>query len=153
MAAPLIGAEPVSEVAISSDAFVRALIAFSKRDRSSARRLLDSVDIVRGDNAPGEISFDAVFQEAWLRSALGDKVGAARQLDNALRGISGAVSGIMKNPILIASLVRGMALRAELAAEAHQPAEARKWANAVYSLWGNGDFLTASTSRQISGLR
>ena len=152
MAAPLIGAQPVSEVALTKDLFVRALTAFAKRDYAGARRLLDSVDIVRGDNAPGEISFDVVFQEAWLRSALGDKAGAARHLGNALRGVSGGVSGVLRNPVLVASFVRAMTLRAELAAEARQPAEARKWANAVISLWGNGDFVTQPTVERMRKL-
>ncbi|MFN2602512.1 MAG: protein kinase [Gemmatimonadaceae bacterium] len=142
MAVPLVGPQPVSEVALNNDLFLRALSVFAKRDYAGARRLLDSVDVVRGDFAPGEISFDVVFQEAWLRAALGDKAGAARQLDNALRGVSGGASGIMRNPLLVASFVRAMTLRAELAAEARQPAEARKWASAVISLWGNGDFVT-----------
>jgi serine/threonine protein kinase len=152
MATPLIGAQPVSEVALTNDSFVRALTAFAKHDYSGARRLLDSVDIVRGDNAPGEISFDVVFQEAWLRSALGDKPGAAKQLDNALHGVSGGVSGIMRTPVLVASFVRAMTLRAELALEARQPAEARKWASAVISLWGNGDFVTQPTVERMRKL-
>jgi hypothetical protein len=39
----------------------------------------------------------------------------------------------------VATLVRGMALRAELAARAGDPTAARRWAQDVLTLWSNAD--------------
>ena len=53
---------------------------------------------------------------------------------------------------LAAPLVRVMALRAELAAKAGQKDVAKKWADAVLLLWGNGDAIVKSTVDRIRGL-
>jgi serine/threonine protein kinase len=152
LAAPVIGPEAVAELGTTSYPFIRALTAFAHRDHNGARRLLDSVAAIHGDFAPGEITMDVVFEQAWLRSALGDPAGAARDLDAALEGLP-ASSTILDNPIFAASLVRAMALRAELAGRAGQRDISRTWANAVFALWGKGDYITASTVERVRQFR
>jgi hypothetical protein len=55
----------------------------------------------------------------------------------------------------VATLVRGMALRAELAARAGDPATAARWAHDVVTLWSNGDQElqpTVTRMRAVAGV-
>ncbi len=114
---------------------------------------LDSLAELHSVNAAGSISMDVVFGEAWLRTQLGDTLGATRDLERALRGLPVATTRIVRNAELAASLVRAMGLRAELAHKAGDRAKAKYWADAVYSLWGRGDFTTRSTLETVKAYR
>jgi hypothetical protein len=96
---------------------------------------------------------DVVFEETWLRAALGDTAGATRQLDNALRGLPAAPSSALGRAELTPFLVRVMAFRAVLAARARQPDIAKHWADAVFDLWGKGDPIVATTLDGVRRLR
>jgi predicted Ser/Thr protein kinase len=153
IAASVVGPEHAAELGPTSDLYVNALSATARGDKRAARSLLDSLAKFRAPNAPSEITMDAVFGEAWLRAALGDTVGATRQLDNALRGLPAATSSALRRSALTTSLVRVMALRAELAGHANQPEVAKRWADAVFELWGRGDPIVASTLDSVRRLR
>jgi tRNA A-37 threonylcarbamoyl transferase component Bud32 len=153
LAAPAIGPEPVTALGPTSDFFVNALRALSRGNRRLAMNYLDSLTELHSVNAAGEISMDVVYGEAWLRTQLGDTLGATRDLDSALRGLPVATTRIVRNAELAASLVRAMALRAELAHKAGDRAKAKYWADAVYSLWGRGDFTTRSTLEKVKPYR
>jgi len=139
MAAPVIGPQPVTAVGPSTDQYLLALRALAANDRSGARRLLDSLAAFRATLAPGEITMDATYQAAWLRAEIGDSAAAAVLLDNGLRGISRAPPDMLETPVLIASLVRAMMLRSELAWKMHDARLASYWAEAAFQLWGRGD--------------
>ena len=152
-AAPVIGPEHVAELGPDPDLYIGALAAAARGDRKLARTLLDSLTKFRSPNAPSEITMDVVYGEAWLRAALGDTVGATRQLENALRGLPAAPSSALRRPELTPFLVRVMALRAVLASNAKQPDIAKHWANAVFDLWGKGDPIVATTLEDVRRLR
>ncbi len=153
LAAPAIGPQPVTALGPTSDFFVNALRALSQGNRRMAMNFLDSLTELHSVNAAGEISMDVVYGEAWLRTQLGDTLGATRDLERALRGLPVATTRIVRDAGLAASLVRAMALRAELAHKAGDRAKAKYWAGAVYSLWGRGDFTTQSTLEKVKAYR
>jgi serine/threonine protein kinase len=154
LAAPVIGPEPVANLGPARDPRVNALASLAKGETNRARFLLDSLVKLRGGYAPSELSMDIVFLEAWLRTQLGDTATATRTLDDALNGLSGGEPGVLKDldEDRAASLVRVMALRAELAAKGGQKDVAKKWADAVLLLWGNGDAIVKSTVDRMRAL-
>jgi predicted Ser/Thr protein kinase len=145
LAAPQIGPSPVTQLGPTLDPMVLALKAFSDRNIPRTRAFLDSLAALHADFAPGEVTMDVIYLESWLRAQTGDTARATKQLDNALRGLSAALPSILQSSTIAASLVRVMALRAELAAKGRHPNIARTWAHAVVQLWGKGDALTAPT--------
>jgi len=153
LAAPAIGPGPVTSLGPTSEYHVNALRALSQGNRRLAMNFLDSLSELHSVYAAGEISMDVVYGEAWLKTQLGDTLGATRDLDRALRGLLVAAPRILRNAELAASLVRAMALRAELAYKAGDRAKAKYWADAVYSLWGRGDFTTQSTLEKVQAYR
>jgi serine/threonine protein kinase len=153
LAAPVIGSGPLASLGSNGDLMVRAIRFLANNNRLSARRLSDSLIAHHSDNAPGEITMDAVYQDAWLRTAVGDSAGAALLLDNALRGLSVALPSILANPVEAACLVRATILRAELAAAMRRPAIAKARAAEAYQLWGRGDPLIIASLARIAELK
>jgi len=152
-ASSVIGPKPFADLGPDADLYGGALRAAARGDKRLARTLLDSLAKFRSPNAPSEITMDAVYGEAWLRAALGDTIGATRQLDNALRGLPAAPSSALRRPELTPFLVRVMALRAVLAGRAGQADIAKRWADAVFDLWGKGDPIVATTLESVRRLR
>ena len=153
LGAPAIGPRPVAGLGPTSEFFVNALRALSQGNRRLAMSLLDSLSELHSVYAAGEISMDVVYGEAWLRTQLADTSGATRDLESALRGLPVATTRILYDAAMAASLVRAMALRAELAYKAGDRTKAKYWADAVYSLWGQGDFTTQSTLEKVQSYR
>lgn len=153
LAAPVVGPGPLASLGPSGDMLVRAIRFLADNDRVSARRLSDSLSARRATYAPGEITMDAVYQDAWLRAAVGDTIGAVSILDNALRGLSIALPSILANPVEAACLVRATILRAELAAAMQRPAIAKARAAEAYQLWGRGDPAVIASLGRIAALR
>jgi tRNA A-37 threonylcarbamoyl transferase component Bud32/tetratricopeptide (TPR) repeat protein len=153
MAAPVTGPGPVAELEPTSNLFALALKALARDDRQQARRFADSMAELHADNAPGQLTMDVVYREAWLSTVLGDTAAATRQLENALGGLSAALPVVMRDPYIAAFLVRVMALRAELASRRKEPKVAKYWADAVFDLWGKGDLVTRSTLDKVRRLR
>jgi len=151
LAAPVVGAKPVSEL-VSMDPFVLALKAYAQRDVRQTRLLLDSIAASHAEYAPGEVTMDAVFRESWLRAQIGDSAAASVALDRALRGLPAALSSIVASSAVAFSLGRAMALRAELAAEKGERTLATTWATALIKLWGRGDAVTAPTLERMRKL-
>jgi hypothetical protein len=153
LAAPVAGPDPVAQLEPTSNLFGLALRSLAGDDRRGARVFMDSLSELHADYPAAQLTMDVVYGEAWLRTLLGDTTAATRGVDRALDGLAAAVPTIMKQPILTASLVRVMALRAVLAAHAGQQRTAKYWANAVFQLWGRGDAVTAATLESVRQLR
>jgi hypothetical protein len=154
LAAPVVGPQPVVKLGRTGDPRITALAALAQGEMSRSRFILDSLARLRGGYAPSELSMDIVYLEAWLRTQLGDTAIATRTLEDALNGLSGGEPGVLKDldEDLVAPLVRVMALRAELAAKGGQKDVAKKWADAVLLLWGNGDAIVMSTVDRMRAL-
>ena len=72
-------------------------------------------------------------------AASGDVPSAIGWLDQLLESLYEKAPRVPDEPIEAASLLRAMALRAELGASAGDDREARKWAAAVALLWSDAD--------------
>ena len=107
----------------------------------------------RSEYAPGEITMDAVYQDAWLRTAVGDSAGAALLLDNALRGLSVALPSILADPVAAACLVRATILRAQLAASMSRPTIAKTRTAEAYQLWAGADPVISASLGRIAELK
>jgi hypothetical protein len=94
---------------------------------------------IRSGSPPGALTMDVVFQDAWLRAALGDTASAMSILDRALRGLSRSPSTFLAESTLSAPLVRAMRYRADLAAAMHDDATSRKWLAQANELWLTAD--------------
>ncbi len=90
------------------------------------------------DQWPGTLSTDAAYLESLLLLALGDSARAVSQLDRALNALRLSGVGLLEMG-QAATLIRAMALRAELAASQRDARSARLWAGPVTILWRNAD--------------
>jgi hypothetical protein len=88
---------------------------------------------------PAENSADGVFTEAQLYLALRDFAGAVQLLDAYLNDLPHLSPAQFAQPYQPATIVRLMAMRAQLAARAGDHATARRWSRAVVDLWQDGD--------------
>lgn len=120
---------------------LEAQSAHARGDATRALTILDGALRRRQQNniRPTETSFDVLFPEAWLWAELGDTAQAVIMLDQTLNTLRWTEPGTLEDVPRAAPLVRAMALRAELAAATGDPATARRWADAVSTLWANAD--------------
>ncbi len=99
----------------------------------------------RGDFTEGEVSFEHPYNEARVLLQVGDTARATQHLSRALAAIRALRTSVITEPPQAASLVRAMALRAELAAKAGETVTARLWAERVIALWRDGEPAVEST--------
>jgi hypothetical protein len=136
----------------TKDYLIDAESAFRRNDVRSVRRILERVQTNRKDKRPAELTFDALYPEAWLLRALGDSAAAVRWIDPTLREIEWTSTTRFTDFTRAAALVRTMALRAEMAAAAGDTVNARRWANAVIIVWSNADMPLQPVTMQMRGL-
>jgi tRNA A-37 threonylcarbamoyl transferase component Bud32/tetratricopeptide (TPR) repeat protein len=113
--------------------------ALARGDSARVRSDFREIRELRRYQRPGDVAFDGTYHEARLLLALGDTAGATQLLDLSLDALPTLGSYLLDQVPQIATLVRGMALRAELAARARDRKTARQWAGAVAVLWSNSD--------------
>ncbi|HUF68764.1 MAG TPA: serine/threonine-protein kinase [Longimicrobiales bacterium] len=89
----------------------------------------DSLDIYLGGRAasPAERTIDAIFVEAWLLDRLGQTEGAARWLDDRFETLGTGTPALLGNPVNMASLIRAICLRVDIAARGNEAAVERAW--------------------------
>jgi hypothetical protein len=91
---------------------------------------------------------DALYPEAWLLASLGDRDASISWIDPALTTLPAADPGMFTDPTRAATLVRAMALLADLALGARDSTLARRWAAPVVLLWSGADgFLQPLVAR------
>jgi hypothetical protein len=103
---------------------------------------------------PGDVSFDGTYHEAWLLLAIGDTAEATHLLDLSLEALPTLGTDLIDQLPQVATFVRGMALRAELANRAGDPTTAKRWARNVLLLWSGADpelQPTVGTMRELVG--
>jgi hypothetical protein len=108
-------------------------------DTAGLREEFRKLREVQRDIRPGDVAFDGTYHEAWLLLAIGDTVGATRLLDLSLEALPTLGTDLIDQLPEVATLVRGMALRAELASRAADPTVSRRWARHVVHLWSGAD--------------
>jgi tetratricopeptide (TPR) repeat protein len=131
-----------SEVAGPSDGFFlnEAQAALARGDTAAARAPLDTAaKQVQEAFTSADLQPELTYQEGFLWAAVRDTAAAEAFLDLSLENLPAAPAKLLSGPVDAASLVRAMALRAQLAARRGDPARARRWAAAVDTLWSGGD--------------
>jgi hypothetical protein len=90
-------------------------------------------------NPGAEAGVDAVILDASVRLAIGDSVGALRQLTQALDRIPIVGRGLLSSEWSTGATVRGMAMAADIAAGIGEDETARRWSAAITALWRDAD--------------
>ncbi|MEP6689620.1 MAG: serine/threonine-protein kinase [Gemmatimonadaceae bacterium] len=109
-----------------------------RHDRIKVRARYEELERQRAPLRPGDVAIDASLQEAAILLAVGDSAAAVERLDAALATLP-VLQLSFDQPAAPGSLVRAMALRAELADHAGDRQTAARWARAVTVLWANAD--------------
>jgi serine/threonine-protein kinase len=136
---PCTAGRSASFIQPSQDRLHRMQLAFVRGDLRTVRATFDSLSAMRRTSRPGDLTMDYTYQEAWLKTAIGDTAAAVSQLDLAL-GALATLNGIaLKEPGDAAAVGRAIALRAELAAAQHDSMTAQRFAGALVALWRNAD--------------
>ena len=131
---------------------LQASRALKNRNIAGVRSVIDQISALRGESRPADLTIDATFVEAWLLAAIGDTNGAIARIDGTLNSTRWFPPGRL-DYVRIASLIRAMALRAELAFRAGDRANARRWAAPVSLLWEKPDPALAGITRRMNQLR
>lgn len=136
----------------SLDRLGAAQDALAAGDSGAARRALAELHQASLQQRPA-LSPDFPFRRATLALALRDTATAVVELDRLLDGLPMVGTSLFDQPAQAGALVRSMALRAELAAAAHDRANAQKWAGAVAELWANADSGLQPVVKHVSTFR
>ena len=126
--------------------------AHAAGDLGRAREILAGVRAQRRLHRPAELAPEAVFAEAWLWAALGDTTTAMLVLDSTLEALPWLEPGALSDVPRAVSLVRAMALRADLAAAAGDRVMAARWGGAVAALWAGADPYLQPVVRRMTSL-
>jgi hypothetical protein len=110
-----------------------------QKDTAALRESFKKIQEVQRDLQPGDVAFDATYHTAWLQLAIGDTAQATQLLDLSLDALPTMRNELLEELPQIATLIRGMALRADLASIAGDKDTARHWAQNVLQLWANAD--------------
>jgi hypothetical protein len=111
----------------------------ARGDTAGVREEFRTLRQARQSLRPGDVAFDGTYHEARLLLAIGDTTQAVRLLDLSLEALPTLGTDLIDQVPQVATLVRGMALRAELAASAGDTVTAKRWARDVSLLWSGGD--------------
>ncbi len=113
--------------------------ALNQGNHDAIRSAYDELRSMRETMGPGEVALQNVYHEALLLLGIGDTLSASQFLGRTLAAMGALRTSVVTEAPQAASLVRAMALRAELAAQARDPTVAREWARKVIQLWEDGE--------------
>lgn len=109
---------------------------FARGNRAAVQRWADSTSRL----TPAKLrTFDTTWPVAGLLLSAGDTSYSAAQLDANLASIRFRPFGSFGDPVEVATMVRTMILRAEVAHRTGDTGPARRWSRAVLALWGGAD--------------
>jgi len=132
---------------VGDDSFFRALTARLRGDTLKARAIL--VDVMR-DRGSSPATPDAILGEARLWLSMADTAAAVRSLESTRASVDRHPHYILSRFARGASLVRALALRADIADAQHDVVTARRWRRAVATLSENADDELRSHLRTAS---
>ncbi|GAC1648038.1 MAG: hypothetical protein NVS4B3_03040 [Gemmatimonadaceae bacterium] len=112
----------------------------SRGDTVAARIRLTALNALHRRHISGSISMDAAYLAAMLNAMVGDTLTSIAYLDAALGDLSALRSSFLDDePFDIGGLVRGAALRAEIAIRRRDAVTAKRWAGALAALWAQAE--------------
>lgn len=148
LAFPEVHLESLLKLQSKGDELLDAQVAFLEGRPNAALAYFTEIARRRQGVAAGRLTFDALYPEAKLLLLLGDSTRALGWIDPSLEVLHQVEPQVLLDPQAAATLVRTMALRAELAQRAGDFVTARKWARVVATLWsGADDFLQSTVAR------
>ncbi len=139
MSAPCTNGASALSVIGASDRWLRMEQAAARGEFARVRAMFDTLAEKRRSLLPGDLSPDYTFQEAWVRTVIGDTAGAIKQLDLALGALPSIGASPLRDPGGAAGLVRAMILRADLAQKTGDHSIASRYATAAAILWAGAD--------------
>ncbi|MBA3646056.1 MAG: serine/threonine protein kinase [Gemmatimonadaceae bacterium] len=139
MSAPCTNNASVLAITGGSDRWIKMEQAAARGEFARVRAMFDTLAIKRRSLLPTDLSPDFTYQEAWVRSAIGDTAGAIKQLDLTLGALPSIPAATLRDPGGAAGLVRAMMLRADLAQKTGDHSIASRYASAVAILWTSAD--------------
>ncbi|HSM15504.1 MAG TPA: protein kinase [Gemmatimonadales bacterium] len=113
--------------------------ALNQGNHDAVRSAYDELRSMRETMGPGEVALQNVYHEALLLLGIGDTLSASQFVGRTLAAMGALRTSVVTEAPQAASLVRAMALRAELAAQARDSTVAREWARKVVQLWEDGE--------------
>jgi hypothetical protein len=127
--------------------------AAARLDTTAIRAGLERVQRVRNLGVrPGDVALSGTYQETLLLLVLSDTAAATRRLDAVLQNLPAVRSDVLSDVPQTASLVRAMALRATLAAQAGDTTVSHWWARNVLALWSDADPPLAGVVRSMRAI-
>jgi hypothetical protein len=111
----------------------------ARGDTTGVRKHFKKIREVQRDIRPGDVAFDGTYHTAWLLVAAGDTAEATHLLDLSMEALPTLGTDLIDQLPEVTTLVRGMALRAELADRARDSTTAKRWAKNVLLLWSGAD--------------
>ena len=139
LAFPERGISPVHRAKAGGNYRLEMQWALARGDTAGLRDQFTRLREVQRDLRPGDVAFDGTYHQAWLLLAIGDTADATHLLDLSLQALPTLGSSLLDQLPQVATLVRGMALRADLAARAGDSGTAKRWARDVVVLWSGAD--------------
>jgi eukaryotic-like serine/threonine-protein kinase len=139
LAFPERGLRPVHRPKAGGNYLLEMQWKLAKGDTAGLRQQFAKLRELRRDTRPADVAFDGTYHEARLLLAIGDTTGATHLLDLSLNALPTIGTYLLDQLPQVATLVRGMALRAELAMHLGDQTSARRWANNVVVLWSAAD--------------
>jgi hypothetical protein len=152
MMVPCTAGASALDIPPSTNKLHRLQQAFARHDVPGVQARLREISQTRRASRPTDWSLDYIYQEAWVRAAMGDTAAAIAELDRSLNSISALSGHALREPAASAAVGRAMAFRADLAAQTGDSAAARRWARAVTALWGHADASLLPTLSRMKTL-
>ena len=152
MAFPTLGRSNVHREHAGGDIQLEMQYTLARGDTAGVRQRFDSLARRRLFDVPGDVAIDVAFQEAWLRLMTNDTSAAVQRLDVSLGALATLGPELVSDAAQSAGLVRAMTLRAELAAQHGDHANAARWATPVVALWRDADPALQGVVAQMRGL-
>jgi hypothetical protein len=143
---PVVRSSALSSGEFSDRPLLAAEAALMHGDSAAVLRILHALQKARLAFALPDLGIDALYPESFLLAAVGREDEAIAWIDPTLHRMR--ASPPLPDPVAAASLVRAMALRAELAERTGDHRTAALWAAAVIELWSGADaFLQPLVAR------
>jgi hypothetical protein len=130
--------ESIEDLA-ARDELVALQFAMTTGDTLRVRRGLAAIRAVKREFHPATRTPDGLYPEAELYVLLGAPDSAAAHVDPTLGALALMAPSIIGTPVHAAALVRMAALRARIAEQLADLDEAKRWAEAVVTLWSDAD--------------
>ncbi|MFL5461454.1 MAG: hypothetical protein ACJ8AY_12280, partial [Gemmatimonadales bacterium] len=152
LAFPERGLRPAHRPGVNDNYLLTLQWELATGDTVKLRQEFDQLRRLRAGLRPGDVAFDATYQEARLLLAIRDTTAAIRLLDLTLNALPTLGVDLLDQLPQVTTLVRGMALRAQLAAQAGDSTEAKRRARDVLMLWADADPEVQSTLERMRSL-